>query len=77
VNILTAAVISQTNITCFDAHDGTITIMASGGSGIYSYSVDGGATWIPSAINPYPYGGLAANIPYRIKVKDSNGCVSK
>jgi hypothetical protein len=74
----TASVIAQSDITCFAGNDGSITIQASGGTAPYSYSVDGGTTtWISSALNPYPYGGLIANTPYRIKVKDINGCISK
>jgi hypothetical protein len=74
----TASVIAQSDITCFSGNDGSITIQAAGGTAPYSYSVDGGTiTWISSALNPYPYGGLIANTPYRIKVKDSNGCISK
>ena len=72
-----AAVNSQTNLNCFEAGDGTITIHGSIGTGPYNYSVDDGLTWVPSATDPYIYGGLIANQPYRIKVKDSHGCISK
>ena len=72
-----SSVPNQTNISCFGVADGTITIMATGGTGPYSYSVDNGANWISSGTNPYLYGGLNANDSYRIKVKDSNQCVSK
>jgi len=41
-----AGTVGSTNVTCFGADDGTITITnPSGGYGTYDYSVDGGATW--------------------------------
>lgn len=72
----TATVASKTNIACKSGTDGVITIHASGGTGAYSYSVDNGATWMPSATDPYSYGGLIAIHLYRIMVKDANGCQS-
>ena len=40
------AALASTNITCFGANDGTITISgATGGTGTYGYSIDGGITW--------------------------------
>jgi len=50
--------------------DGTITITATGGSGSYEYSIDGGATFQPSG----SFTGLAANT-YSIVVNDlSSSC---
>lgn len=72
----TATVASKTNVACKSGTDGVITIHASGGTGAYSYSVDNGATWMPSATDPYSYGGLIANHLYKIMVKDANGCQS-
>ena len=82
VNALpSASVDSQSDIKCFNGSDGSITIRATGGTGPYNYSVNNGGSWTPVSPvlpNPYPYGGLnVANGPYRIKVRDSNGCVSK
>jgi len=75
-----SSVTGQSNITCFAGSDGSITIQATGGTGPYNYSVDDGVTWTPALPvlpNPYQYGGLnVANNPYRVKVKDSNGCKS-
>jgi PKD repeat protein len=43
--VLSAAV-AKTNITCFGASDGTITISApAGGYGTYEYSINGGGSW--------------------------------
>ncbi len=77
VNSLPAAsVINQTNISCYGANDGEITIQASGGTGPYSYSVDNGANWESAPDNTYTFGGLSANQEYRIKVKDTKACES-
>lgn len=72
-----AAVTGQSNSSCYGANNGTITVSASGGVAPYSYSKDGGTTWVASATNPYMFSGLLPNHAYRIKVKDSVGCESK
>jgi hypothetical protein len=46
VTDLGGMVVSSTNVICYGTPSGTITISnASCGSGVYEYSVDGGATW--------------------------------
>ena len=73
-----SSVTGQTNISCFAASDGTITVSASGGTGPYTFSVDNGANFLgPTGTNLRLFTGLLPNNPYRIKVKDNNGCVSK
>jgi hypothetical protein len=69
---------SIVDVSCFSGSDGSLTINASGGTDPYSFSVEGGAigTW-ESGSTPFTKTGLTANHPYRIKVKDANGCVSK
>ena len=67
----------STNITCNGAADGTITIQASGGTPPYSFSVNDGGLYQSSANNPYIYQGLSPNTPYKIRVKDNNGCQSQ
>ena len=48
--VLSAAV-ARTNITCFGAGDGTITISSpAGGYGTYEYSINGGGSWQGSGI---------------------------
>ena len=43
------ASLDSTNVTCFNANNGTITISAAGGgSGAYQYSINGGGTWFGS-----------------------------
>lgn len=73
-----SSVTNQTNITCFSANDGTITVSASGGAGPYTFSVDNGVSFLaPTGTNLRLFTGLVPNTAYRIKVKDNNGCISK
>jgi hypothetical protein len=72
-----ATVTGQTNVTCFGANDGTITVSASGGVSPYTFSVDNGTNFFPATgTNLRLFTGLTANNPYRVKVKDNNGCIS-
>ena len=74
----TSSVLNQTNITCFAANDGTITVSASSGTTPYTFSVDNGTNYLPATgTNLRLFTGLLPNTAYRIKVKDSNGCISK
>ena len=59
--------VARTNVTCFGAADGTITISgAAGGYGTYEYTINGGATWQASgnftSLNP----GF-----YNVKIRDA------
>jgi hypothetical protein len=72
------SVVGQSNVNCFAGSDGSITIGATGGTGPYFYSVNNGTVWTATTHpSPFAYGGLSANTQYRIRVKDSNGCLSK
>jgi len=73
VNAIPAASATKTDISCFNANDGTITVSGSGGSGTYSFfSINNGGSYQTSNIfSPLPIG------VYQIRVKDSNGCESK
>ncbi len=74
----TASVTGQTNITCYAANDGTITVAASGGVSPYTFSVDNGANYLPATSgNTRTFTGLLPNTGYTIKVKDNVGCESK
>ena len=74
----TAAVTGQSNVTCFAANNGTITVTASGGTGPYAFSVDNGANYLPpTGTNLRLFTGLAPNTPYKIRVMDNTGCESK
>ena len=64
--------VNHTNVTCFGANDGTITISAAtGGSGSYGYSINGGTSWQGSS-------NFTNLIPatYNIRIRDAinTGC---
>ena len=71
----TTAVTGQSNLNCFAASDGTITIQGNGGTSPYTYSVNNGASYEPGT-NPHTVTGLNANTVYKIRVKDNSGCES-
>ncbi len=58
-----------TNVSCNGYNDGSITIQASGGLGILTYSINGGVTSFPGGI----FNNLTAG-SYNIIVTDSTGC---
>jgi hypothetical protein len=63
---ITATVIT-TNITCYGSNDGSIMISsASGGSGTYEYSINGGTTWQSSG----SFSGLIAST-YDAQIRDA------
>ena len=67
------AVVSSTNVTCFGAGDGTITVSSpTGGYGSYGYSINGGTSWQGS-------GSFTGLIPgtYNIRIRDAvhTGCI--
>ncbi len=64
---VTITAITPTNASCFGANDGSLRIEAAGGSGPYTYSVNGGA------FQPSPITNLIAN-SYSLSVRDANGC---
>jgi gliding motility-associated-like protein len=69
----TAFVVSNYNgsqISCTNSSDGQINVSVSGGTPNYLYSIDGGASFGPSAM---PISNLAAG-NYDIMVQDVNGC---
>lgn len=77
-NLDTAIVIAQpaaalsnnvvtTNVTCFGANDGTVTITTTGGTTNYSY------TWNPNVATGNAATGLGPNT-YLVTVTDANGC---
>ena len=72
INAPTAAVsasVASTDVTCFGANNGTITISSPvGGYGTYEYSIDGGATWQSNGGN---YTGLIAGT-YNVEIRDAS-----
>ena len=81
VNALPLSSATGTNITCNAANDGTITVTGSGGTSPYYFSDDDGSSFYPSlpatGTANWTFTNLIPNNPYRIKVKDANGCMSK
>lgn len=62
---------SKSDVTCFGAGNGSITVTASGGTGGIQYSKDGGSNYQVSNVFP----GLTPT-SYVITAKDANGCTS-
>jgi uncharacterized protein (DUF2141 family) len=67
---LGSSISSQTNVGCFGSSTGSVTVAGSGGTGPYTYSIDG-----TNFGNSGTFGSLAAG-SYTITVKDSNGCTT-
>ncbi len=65
---ITLATTSQSNVSCFGLNDGSFTVAASGGTGAYSYSVNGGNSQSSGSFT-----GLAAGT-YNVTATDVNGC---
>ncbi|MBK8442858.1 MAG: gliding motility-associated C-terminal domain-containing protein [Sphingobacteriales bacterium] len=77
VNIINPAPISisavnKSNITECGKNDGSINIVASGGSGVLQYSINGGNG--NSYFNQNTFNNLAAGV-YAITVRDAKGCI--
>ena len=64
---------TQQNVKCFGGSDATITILGSGGTTPYTYSLDDAVTF-PSTTGVFTT--LTAGA-YKPAIKDSNGCVIK
>ncbi len=67
------ATVAATNVTCFGASDGTISVTnPSGGYGTYEYSINGGGSWHPSGL-------FTDLVPgnYNVRIRDAanNTCV--
>jgi len=58
-----------TDITCNGADNGTITLVASGGTAPYQYSIDGGGTYQGTG----DFSGLAPG-DYQVTIEDANNC---
>jgi hypothetical protein len=67
---LSISVSSQTNPTCYNGSDGSVTVSASGGSGGYTYSLNGGAYTGVTTFTGLPVGS------HTVTVKDSNNCTT-
>ncbi|MCB8999453.1 MAG: gliding motility-associated C-terminal domain-containing protein [Bacteroidales bacterium] len=67
---VSGSITSQTNVLCFGASTGSVTVAGSGGTPAYTYNIDGGA-FTASATFP----GLAAGA-HTVQVKDAGGCTA-
>lgn len=61
-----------TPVSCENLNSGSITITASGGTGDYEYSVNGGASYLATST----IGSLAVG-NYEVIVRDERGCISE
>jgi len=68
ITTLTITNITPTDVSCFGSNDGTLEIQAAGGSGPYTYSLNGGAF----QTSPIFKGLLATS--YTVRVQDANSC---
>ena len=62
---------TKTDVNCNGGNDGTINIVASGGTPPFIYSIDGGSTFLNN-------GGIFTGLPaenYNVAVRDSKSCV--
>ena len=64
------SVSSSVNPTCYNGSDGTITVSGSGGSGGYTYSLNGGGYQSNTSFTGLTTGS------YTVTVKDSNNCTA-
>ena len=62
---------AQTNVNCFGASTGSITVTGSGGTGTLQYSDNNGTSYqLSNSFSNLPFGN------YTVLVKDANGCLS-
>ncbi|MRX66399.1 Por secretion system C-terminal sorting domain-containing protein [Flavobacterium resistens] len=61
---------TQTNVSCFQATDGMISVLATGGKAPFVYALDNSA-FFPTNV----FANLAAG-DYNVTIKDANGCLS-
>jgi hypothetical protein len=73
VNATPSTDFTKTDVQCFNTNTGSITIIASGGSAPYTYSIDNGASY-PNSSGTFNNLGIGT---YKIRVKDANQCQSK
>ncbi len=68
--VLGSSITAQTNVLCKGNATGSVTVLGSGGTGVYVYSIDGGMIWQASGT----FGSLIAGA-YTVMVRDANSCL--
>jgi gliding motility-associated-like protein len=67
----TIALVNTINLSCNNSNDGSISIIANGGTGAIQYSIDNGVTFQSSnSFNNLPAGN------YTVVIQDANGCIA-
>lgn len=66
--VLTSSIASQTNVFCFGANSGSVTVAGAGGISPYTYSLNGGTFQSSGTFSSLSAGS------YTVTVKDANGC---
>lgn len=69
--VLSLSAIQKIDPKCFDGNDGAITVLATGGTGVYEYERDLLSWQVLSQ-----FSGLRATTQYIFKAKDENGCIT-
>jgi hypothetical protein len=72
---VTASASPLVNLICYNGSDGKITVTGSGGTPNYSFSINNGTDWT-AGTTFYTFENLTAGSNYKIRVRDSNGCLS-
>jgi gliding motility-associated-like protein len=68
--VLSGSILAQTNVSCFAGTNGSVTVTETGGTGPFTYSLNGGAFGASAT-----FGGLSAT-GYTVTVRDNLGCTS-
>jgi large repetitive protein len=69
--VLSGSVTGQTDVLCFGAATGSVTVSGSGGVLPYSFNIDGGAFGAPSTFNGITGGA------HTVRVRDANSCTAE
>ena len=69
--VLSISLVSATDATCPLNSDGSLEVVANGGTAPFEFSIDGGANYQTSGV----FSGLGVG-SYDVQVRDANGCVS-
>ena len=69
ITALTGSITSQTNVLCFGALTGSVTVLGSGGTTPYEYSIDGGSFQVSGTFNGLNSGS------HSVSVRDANLCI--